>query len=212
MISLKMFSQKKCSEKVQLAIENDNLELVQKMIEKGENINCIAERKQTLLMKAIQSGKEKISLYLIEQNANINKVDDDNINAFFKTSYYGLTNVAKALIDKGIDINQRGYGEMTILMMASNRNQYDLVRFLIENKANINLQCDNGYTALTYTTSAKILSYLLSKKADFTLKNFEGKNALEQFKWTLEDVKGYGTKEDIINLEEIIEILKSKKY
>ncbi len=206
-----MFSQKKCSEEVQLAIENDNLELVQKLIEKGEDINCIVEREQTLLMKAIQSGKEKISLYLIEQNADINKVDDDNINAFFKTSYFGLTSVAKALINKGMDINQRSYKEMTILMMAANRNQFDLVKFLVESKANINLQCDNGYSALTYTSSPKILSYLLSKKANVNLNNFEGLNALEQYKSTLKDLKSYGTEDEIKNIREIIKILKNKK-
>ena len=211
MISFKMFSQKKCSEEIQSAIESDDLELVKKMVKKGENINCIGEWKQTLLMKAIQSGKEKIALYLIGQNVEINKVDEDNSSAFFKTSFYGLTNIAKILIDKGTDVNQRGYRKMTTLMMASNRNQLDLVKLLVENGAEINLQCNSGYTALTYTTSPKVLTYLLSKNADLNLRNFQELNTIEQFKANLEDIKDYGTKETIENHKEIIEILEKKK-
>ena len=182
------------------------------MISNGENIDCVGEWKQSLLMKAIQGGKEELAIYFINQNADVKKVDEDNSSAFFKTSFYGLTKVAKILFDNGVDINQRGYREMTTLMMASNRNHLDLVKYLIEKGADVNLQCDSGYTALTYTSSPDILAYLLSKNADPELKNFEGKNALENFKWSLEDIKGYGTEEMIKNYEKIVEILENKKY
>ncbi|WP_460219431.1 ankyrin repeat domain-containing protein [Psychroserpens sp. MEBiC05023] len=211
MIPFNMFSQKKCSKDIQLAAENGQLELVKEMINDGQHINCLGEWQQTLLMIAIQNGKKDVAHYLLEQNADIKKIDESQSDALFKTSFYGLTNIAENLIDKGAKIDNRGYRQMTTLMMAANRNQFDLVKLLVEKGANVNLQCDSGYTALTYTTSPKILTYLLSKNADIYLKSFQGMTALEQFRASLEDVKGYGSKEIINNHYEIIEILE-KKY
>ncbi|TGV04730.1 ankyrin repeat domain-containing protein [Flavivirga rizhaonensis] len=207
-----LFSQKKCSEEIQIAIENGDLELVKKMIENGENIDCIGEWKQTLLMKAIQAGKEDIALYLINKNADITKVDDDNSSALFKTSFYGLTNIAKILLDKGVDVNQKGYREMTTLMMASSRNQLDLVKFLIKKDAKINLQCNSGYTALTYASNPEIFSFLLKNNANVSLRNFEGLNTIEQFKASLEEAKGFENQELIDNYEKIISILEKEKH
>lgn len=208
--SFNLFSQKKCSEEIQTAVENGNFKLIQEFINKGGNINCTGEWKQTLLMMAIQNGKEEIANYLINHNADIKKVDEDNSSALFKTNFHGLIDIANNLITKGSKINKKGYNGMTTLMISANRNKLELVKLLINKGAEINTQCDNGYTALTYTTDPKVLIFLLSKNADINLKNFEGMNALEQFKWSLDDIKGYGTEEMIKNHTEIVEIL--KKY
>ncbi|RXR19114.1 hypothetical protein EQG63_06625 [Flavobacterium amnicola] len=157
------------AKKIEKAVETGKIEIVQKYLKEGGDIDYVGKWEQTLLMKAIQSNQEEIALLLIHNGADINKVDDENNTALFKTAFYGLTKTAQILIEKGANVNALCRNGWTTLMMASNRKQFNLVKLLVENGADIFIEDDYGHTALD-TTDREIFVYLKELKSKLEVK------------------------------------------
>lgn len=71
---------------------------------------------------------------------------------------------------------------MTLLHWACDRGHPDIVRYLIQNEANINQTDSEGQTALHYACAcghADIARLLLENKADLTIQDSEGETALQ---------------------------------
>ncbi|OOV20687.1 ankyrin repeat domain-containing protein [Flavobacterium sp. LM4] len=120
---------------------------------------------------------------------NLNKSNPDLINSLNenKTSplilacYRGNIEVAKFLIENVKNINYNS--DMgTALMAATYKNQPQLVKLLLEKKANPNATDTNGITALSLAVQFKnteLVKLLLEYKADKTIKDNQGKTAFE---------------------------------
>ncbi|HEX8015923.1 MAG TPA: ankyrin repeat domain-containing protein [Flavobacterium sp.] len=120
---------------------------------------------------------------------NLNKSNPDLINSLNenKTSplilacYRGNIEVAKFLIENVKNINYNS--DMgTALMAATYKNQPQLVKLLLEKKANPNATDANGITALSLAVQFKnteLVKLLLEYKADKTIKDNQGKTAFE---------------------------------
>ena len=120
---------------------------------------------------------------------NLNKSNPDLINSLNenKTSplilacYRGNIEVAKFLIENVKNINYNS--DMgTALMAATYKNQPQLVKLLLEKKANPNATDANGITALSLAVQFKnteLVKLLLEYKADKTIKDNKGKTAFE---------------------------------
>ena len=90
---------------------------------------------------------------------------------------------AKELINNGADVNYQDESTgSTALMLACQYNFADMVSFLVEHGADLNLQADNGTTALMAAagTSEDLFDLLLSKGADLKIKAGDGTTALTQ--------------------------------
>jgi ankyrin repeat protein len=90
---------------------------------------------------------------------------------------------AKELINNGADVNYQDESSgSTPLMLACQYNFMDMATFLIEHKADLNLQSKNGQTALMASAgvSEDLFNLLLSKGADFTIKANDGTTAFTQ--------------------------------
>ena len=90
---------------------------------------------------------------------------------------------AKELINNGADVNYQDESTgSTALMLACQYNFPDMVSFLLEHGADLNLQADNGTTALMAAagTSEDLFDLLLSKGADLKIKAGDGTTALTQ--------------------------------
>jgi ankyrin repeat protein len=74
-----------------------------------------------------------------------------NWNALMQAASEGHTNVAKLLLEAGSEVNIRGkeIGE-TPLILASWKNAPEIVKLLLEYKADKTMQDTNGDTALDY--------------------------------------------------------------
>jgi ankyrin repeat protein len=120
---------------------------------------------------------------------NLNKSNPDLINSLNenKTSplilacYRGNIEVAKFLIENVKNINYNS--DMgTALMAATYKNQPQLVKLLLEKKANPDATDANGITALSLAVQFKnteLVKLLLEYKADKTIKDNKGKTAFE---------------------------------
>ena len=90
---------------------------------------------------------------------------------------------AKELIKNGIDVNYQDEASgSTALIMSCQYNFVDMATFLIDNKADLNLQANNGQTALMVSAgvSEELFNLLLSKGADIEMKTNDGTTALTQ--------------------------------
>lgn len=147
-----------------------------------------------LLFFSISNAQDK-TVFDVARNGtlaeiqNLNKSNPDLINSLNenKTSplilacYRGNLEVAQFLIENVKDINYNS--DMgTALMAATYKNQPQLVKLLLEKKANPNATDANGITALSLAVQFKnteLVKMLLDYKADKTIKDKKGKTAFE---------------------------------
>lgn len=111
----------------------------------------------------------------------INTVNDNGSSTLILACYRGNIEVAKFLIDnvKDIDYNT---GMGTALMGAIFKDQIELIKLLLNKKANVDAQDANGGTALMLAVQGanqEIIKLLLERKANKAIKNNDGKTAFE---------------------------------
>ena len=146
------------------------------LIEKGADVNLQAENGATALIGACRRHPEVAKL-LLANGAKVDIVSAATAGPFTAAVLYALgkngdTSLAALLLEKGADVNEAptkgrlaGY---TPLMMAAGRNSMEVVRFLVENGADVDARAEDGSTALSTAGKAKsdpIVEYLKRKGA-----------------------------------------------
>lgn len=111
----------------------------------------------------------------------INSLNESRTSPLILACYRGNVEVAKFLIENAKDINYNS--DMgTALMAATYKNHPELVKLLLDKKANPNAADTNGTTALSLAVQFKnspLVQLLLEHKADKTIKDNKGKTAFE---------------------------------
>ena len=149
-----------------------------------QNLGIMHEKVLTPIKAACINDDVPTVQYLIEQR----HVNYDLNYLISNSCKFGSAQVVKYLIgnnsfDINTDINGRNLLHFSCMkgeLIPSQEKHLLLVKYLIEQMhANINSQCsDNGYTALHYAKESDfkdITKYLISKGADQTIKNKDGK-------------------------------------
>lgn len=151
-------------------------ELAKLLISSGADINLKAKDGSTALIQAAKNDPEIINL-LLSKGADINARMKDGTGAFTKSIYgilmgKGSTEVAELFLSKGADINEAPTtGDMigwTPLFLAVSDENENLVKFLIDNGANVNAKNNNGDTVLSMAVkngNEKIIGQLKSHGA-----------------------------------------------
>ena len=120
---------------------------------------------------------------------------DEQLLDNIKIKYGSNLEKIQKLVKFGADVNvkDRLWGDTTALMYASKYNKLAIVKFLVENGAEVNAVDNDKRTALMYASSNgednKIVHYLLSKGADINAKDINGENALmratSKYQWDI---------------------------
>jgi len=146
-----------------LAACGGHVDLAMLLIERGANIEEVNDEGYTPLMEAAREGHDEMVSLLLTQGANINaQTEETQETALTLACCGGFLEVADYLIKHGADIE---LGASTPLMEAAQEGHLDLVKFLLENKADVHAQTQTGDTALTYacenghTDVAEVLLY-----------------------------------------------------
>jgi len=118
----------------------------------------------------------------IKKDANIiNKISKEGYSSLTLACYSGNNEVAKYLIDHVDDVNSKSsYG--TPLMAATVKKNIELVKLLLQKKANPNAVDQNGSSALHFSvifSFEEIIKLLISSKADPSIKDNRGNSALD---------------------------------
>lgn len=131
-----------------LAACGGHVELATLLIERGANIEEVNDEGYTPLMEAAREGHEEMVALLLTKGANINATTEETQEtALTLACCGGFSEVAAFLINGGANLE---LGASTPLMEASQEGHTDLVRFLLQNKANVHAETQTGDTALTH--------------------------------------------------------------
>ena len=95
-------------------------------------------------------------------------------------AYEGDLAGVQSCIEKDVDVNSANKNGMAALLMASYRGHLKIVKYLIDNGANINSENDDIPALLmaSYRGHLEIVKYLVGKGADVNIKDQNGTTAL----------------------------------
>jgi len=131
-----------------LAACGGHVELAMLLLERGANIEEVNDEGYTPLMEASREGHEEMVALLLSQGADINaQTEETQETALTLACCGGFLEVADFLIKAGADLE---LGASTPLMEASQEGHLELVRYLLEARADVNATTGTGDTALTY--------------------------------------------------------------
>ena len=136
--------------------------------------------KTQIIKRLVQPLNRKYGFNINDQN------DSDNVHPVFFIDI-GDTQKIRELIDNGLNINSeqlRDKNGKTLLMVAVLLERTDIVELLLERGAKVNIQDNNGLTALMYSENTEIAKMLLSYGADIHIRDAERQTALMQLENT----------------------------
>ena len=153
---------------------NGNTDILRCFIENKADVdartgNCHC----TLLIVASKYGHTNAVNVLLQYGANVALADKSGRTAlhFAAGSSDNSCEILRCLIENGADIDKGRNDNQTPLMIAAQKGHVSVATFLIEHGANVDLQDENGNTALHHTlygsdVSCEILSCLTGSGAD----------------------------------------------
>ncbi|XP_048249106.1 serine/threonine-protein phosphatase 6 regulatory ankyrin repeat subunit C-like [Haliotis rufescens] len=130
-----------------MACEGGNKSLVEYLLPMFD-VNCLGKRRWTPIMKGAYSGKKDTFELLLCKGANPSLTGDDNDTLLHAASEGGNIDIVRHVIGD-FDINTRGWNGHTPLMLAVCGGHTDVVDFLVDHGADVNM-VDNGRDSLLH--------------------------------------------------------------
>lgn len=166
------------------AIISGNLELIEKLIKSGANVNMPGLNGQTPLHYAAKKNAPEIIVLLLKNHADPEQTSNDGDKPIHIAAYNNSASALHALVEH--DANQltsTGRNSRTAFYVAAMQNNQDAMNALIKAGADINqIDAETGQSAMHYAVEKnemKLLNYLLEKKANKEVLNIEGLTPLQ---------------------------------
>ena len=144
----------------------------------------------TALLLAAACGWSSAVELLIKHGANVDHQDKYHRTAMHlalmdKTimTPHESSVIIKTLLDGDANPNLLATGRGSVLTMAVSRGSLQIVQFLLEHRANPNLQDEEGYTPLHFADDKQIAEVLLEYGANPNLRNTHGSTAVAISGW-----------------------------
>jgi ankyrin repeat protein len=119
----------------------DDMESAEALLKAGATVNAVNDYQVTPLSLAAENGSATMVARLLKAGANPNLATDAGETPLMTAVRAGSLPVVKLLLASGANVNAAGGGrDQTALMWATVRGQRDIMRVLIDAKADLNLQ------------------------------------------------------------------------
>lgn len=172
-----------------LAAKRGDLKTVKLLIENKANIDKLVTTGSGVynaLTTAFDSNNVDIINYLIDSKATINVKDQPNPpTPLILAAKAGNLTIVKRLLDAKADMDMKDSFGRDAFLSALNADKFDVAKYLIENKSNINATTNDNYSAImslaqwnTSNNTLDMLNYLIEKKANVNLVNKRDESAL----------------------------------
>lgn len=182
------------------AVREGNIDVVNRYLIDGININVMDQYNNTALHIASRVGHNEIVQLLISRGAIVDAMNQYNHTALYVAAAEGHKEIAQFLINRGANINYIYKDSITALHSAVMSRHYDTVKLLLYNKADPNMsndkECspmssaiwngDKGMLKLLSDNGAKVDSSLIHSAVDAIVDNRTGCEFLE---WLLVNYK-----------------------
>lgn len=137
-----------------IASSGKNSELVKLLLSKTNNINIVNNKGESALTKAVATGTPEIVTLLIENGAKTNLTDKEGNNLAahwfnsFKPKDEAFLKKHEILSKNGVDFKAKQHQGSTLLHLAVDKGNIELVNKAIELGIDVNAQDEDGNTAL----------------------------------------------------------------
>lgn len=137
-----------------VAAGGKNKDLIQLLLSKSNNINAVNNLGESALAKAVASGSSEIVALLLEKGAkaDIKDKEGNNIASYwfnsFKPKDENFIQKQQLLANAKVDFKAPQHKGATLLHLAVDQNNLDLVKKAVELGIDINAQDEDGNTAL----------------------------------------------------------------
>ncbi|XP_076823769.1 ankyrin repeat domain-containing protein 17-like isoform X2 [Clavelina lepadiformis] len=162
-----------------LAACGGHVHLADLLIQRGAALEEVNDEGYTPLMEAAREGHEEMVALLLAKGANVNaKTEETQETALTLACCGGFLECGELLVRAGADIET---GCSTPLMEAAQEGQLDLVKFLIQQGANVNATTTSGDSALSYACEhghTDVADHLLAAGADLEHETEGGRTPL----------------------------------
>lgn len=146
--------------KLHIAIKNQDINMIKKLIEQGADINIRAEYNYTPIQYACLSNNYEAVKILLENNANI--LNEELLHI---VCVLGNQRLLKLLIEYGCNVNELDKYGRTPAYWAVQEDNLTCLKILYEQGANFSIKGENEETLLYFATGEKnivIVQYLLN--------------------------------------------------
>ncbi|ORX79989.1 ankyrin [Anaeromyces robustus] len=169
-------------------IYNKNMDILFALI-RNNNVflNVSNKRGETPLISIIrindynENEKKSIVDCLIERGADVNSIDNDGNTPLVYAIKNNLLSIVILLVNNGASINHQLKNEnnKNLLMLAIESHANEIIKFLVDNNADINFRDESGDTPLVYllkSNNNEMANYLIDNGADVYSVNNEGES------------------------------------
>lgn len=182
------------------------------LVKSGADVHAVGKHGETTVMIAVQKGYAPLVKFFLDKGVSINAADDYKRTALMYAMHLSPSNsflppdadakklsaieMVKFLLKSGADPNivfRIGNGGCTDALTESVlTGSIELVKVLIDAKADVKLTCENGESALSKAATQRYLEMvklLIAAGAD--VKGKPGQTAITEVKKRIEDTKRY---------------------
>ncbi|KAJ8948532.1 hypothetical protein NQ318_000072 [Aromia moschata] len=156
--------------------ERLHLELVELLVDAGADLRLRDKHGRTSLDYAIVRDHTQLVQYFISKGPDANVLDKFGRRPIHEAMEMGHFTVLELLVDAKCDVNAKDDRGRTALHVAS-RGSLDLVKFLVDNGAVVDVEDDEGCTPLqdcVATGELAVIEFLIGKGANVNTRNAEG--------------------------------------
>ncbi|WP_304333159.1 ankyrin repeat domain-containing protein [Brachyspira innocens] len=193
LFSLYLYSQTdnktKAYERLREYVNEGNVKEAENILKQHNvNINNLDYEDFTLLSIAVMDNNIEMAELLLKYKADVNTVVSDGDTALILAVDNNNMEMVKLLLSYGADIDYQGFRGRTALFCALEYNRkenIEMVKLLIKNKADVNIAYDGDYeneeTPLMYAAMKgykETVKILIENKADINKRNIYNANAL----------------------------------
>jgi ankyrin repeat protein len=154
------------------AVNNNDIDMMKKLLDDGANINSKYKNGETALINASKNNYIKIVEELLNKGADPNLKDGEKWTALIWASYKRYTKIVEKLLNAGADVDLIDKSGDTALILASENGDIDIVQELLNKNADVNLYDNEGATALhvaSLNDDTKMVELLIQSGADISV-------------------------------------------
>ena len=138
-----------------LAVQQNNKELVRWLLEKGCNINAQDEMQRSPIHWATIFGNKDMVEFLLQNGADINLRTKHDYTLIHLAIWYGKLHLVEVFAQNGANVDQMlpdgTIASHVVLRWAINGNKRETVLILLENGTKINCRDGAGFTLLHHS-------------------------------------------------------------
>jgi len=163
------------------AAKNVNMELYNKLLERGISVETRSKTGGTLLMYAVHGNDKAMIQTVLAASDHIDAQSSNGWTALMIAAAKGFENGVRLLVAAGADANMPDVYQWSPLMRAIDNKHFDVAHYLLKQPAiNVNVKNENGATALhlaVQSAEVAIVKRLLEVGASASIKDKNGSTA-----------------------------------